>query len=91
MQESTVERIEQPGGVWGADVSVRGQVVGLVGEDVANTTRRRGSVAGVTGDYVDVEVKNGLAGGGSGVEADVVPRRRVALIQLLLDLSHQSH
>ena len=54
-----------------AAASVRG-VVALAGDDVADAAAGVGHVAGVAGDQVDVEVEDGLAGGGADVDADVV-------------------
>ena len=47
------------------------EIIPLAGDDVAHAAARIGDVAGVARNYVDVQVRNGLAGGGAGVDADI--------------------
>lgn len=68
-----------------------GEVVALAGDDVADPAPRVGYVAGIAGDHVQVQVLDGLPGGGAGVEAHVVPVWPVAVVEQRLHLVDQVH
>ncbi len=61
------------------------EVVAAAGDDVAHPSARIVHVAEVARDDVDVKMHHRLTGSGPGVEADVVPVRRVARVEHALD------
>jgi len=69
----------------------RRQVVALARDDVADAAPWVGHVASVAGDHVQVQVLDGLTGGGAGVEAHVVPVGPVPLVEQRLHLVDQVH
>lgn len=69
------------------------QVVPFPRDDMAHAAAGIGHVTEIARDDMDVDMRNRLAGGGPGVEADVVAVGfgRKLVIQQMLGLLHQRH